>query len=129
MENIAFSNWYNQSWYAQSSPRSEAKPSRGYVAPPLDGVWATAPYLHNGSVPDLETLLDSKLRPKFWKRSFDDKDYDLTKVGWKYSVEANAKDKETYNTALLGYGNGGHTYGDVLDVEERKALMEYLKRL
>ncbi len=129
MENIAFSNWYNQSWYAQSIPRSEAKPSRGYVAPPLDGVWATAPYLHNGSVPDLETLLDSKLRPKFWKRSFDDKDYDLNKIGWKYSVEANAKDKETYNTTLLGYGNGGHTYGDILDAEERKALLEYLKRL
>lgn len=129
MENIAFSNWYNQSWYAQSSPRSEAKPSKGYVAPPLDGVWATAPYLHNGSVPDLETLLDSSKRPAFWKRSFNDKDYDFQKVGWKYSVEPTANDKQTYNTKLKGYGNGGHTYGDELEPEERRMLIEYLKTL
>lgn len=129
MENIAFSNWYNQSWYAQSSPRSEARPSAGYVAPPLDGIWVTAPYLHNGSVPDLETLLDSSKRPKFWKRSFNDHDYDLQKLGWKYTAETNTNDKETYNTTLKGYGNGGHTYGDILEEEERKALIEYLKTL
>jgi hypothetical protein len=32
------------------------------VAPPLDGIWATAPFLHNGSVPTLEELLDSRTR-------------------------------------------------------------------
>ena len=129
MENIQFSNWYTQSWYGQSAPRSEAKPSRGYVAPPLDGIWATAPYLHNGSVPTMEDLLDSTQRPKYWRRSFEDKDYDLQKMGWKYSVEANATDKQTYNTTLKGYGNGGHTYGDQMSVEERRALLEYLKQL
>jgi mono/diheme cytochrome c family protein len=129
MENIAFSNWYNQSWYAQSSPRSEAKPSPGYVAPPLDGVWATAPYLHNGSIPDMETLLDSSKRPQFWKRNFKELEYDLAKMGWKYSVEEHARGKQTYNTTLKGYGNGGHTYGDHLEEEERRALMEYLKGL
>ena len=36
------------------------EPFDGYIAPPLDGIWITAPYLHNGSVPDLETLLNSK---------------------------------------------------------------------
>jgi hypothetical protein len=55
----------------------------GYIAPPLDGIWATAPYLHNGSVPDLATLLKSSSRPTYWLRSFDDGDYDLTNVGWK----------------------------------------------
>jgi mono/diheme cytochrome c family protein len=129
MENISFSNWYTQSWYGQSSPRSEARPSRGYVAPPLDGVWATAPYLHNGSVPNLEDLLNSPQRPKYWRRNFDDKDYDVQKVGWKYSIETSATDKQTYNTTLKGYGNGGHTYGDQLDAAERKALLEYLKQL
>ncbi|NKI16817.1 hypothetical protein HCU74_05210 [Spongiibacter sp. KMU-166] len=40
----------------------------GYTAPPLYGVWATAPYLHNGSVPTIETLLNSAARPKVWRR-------------------------------------------------------------
>ena len=35
----------------------------GYQAPPLDGIWATAPYLHNGSVPTLAALLKSSTRP------------------------------------------------------------------
>jgi Cytochrome c len=129
MQNIAFSNWYNESWYGKSAPRSEARPSRGYVAPPLDGIWATAPYLHNGSVPNLEDLLNSAQRPKFWRRSFEDQDYDLEKMGWKYSVEKGDKDKQTYNTTLVGYGNGGHTFSDRLSAEERRALLEYLKEL
>ncbi|MEO0473338.1 MAG: hypothetical protein AAF206_27245, partial [Bacteroidota bacterium] len=57
MEGTGLPDWYNKSWFATSSPRSYIKPSDGYIAPPLDGVWATAPYLHNGSVPDLESLL------------------------------------------------------------------------
>jgi mono/diheme cytochrome c family protein/cytochrome c2 len=129
VKNIAFSNWYNESWYGKSAPRSEARPSRGYVAPPLDGIWATAPYLHNGSVPNLEDLLNSAQRPKFWRRSFEDQDYDLEKMGWKYSVEKGDKDKQTYNTTIIGYGNGGHTFSDKLSAEERRALLEYLKEL
>jgi len=40
----------------------------GYLAPPLYGAWATAPYLHNGSVPDLWTLLKPEERPGIWRR-------------------------------------------------------------
>ena len=40
----------------------------GYQAPPLDGIWASAPYLHNGSVPTLHALLDSKTRPSRFTR-------------------------------------------------------------
>ena len=59
----------------------------GYVATPLTGVWATAPYLHNGSVPTLAALLDSTTRPKYWSRkygtngSYDSNDYDEHAVG------------------------------------------------
>ena len=57
----------------------------GYQAPPLDGIWATAPYLHNGSVPTLYNVLNSKSRPKLYTRSFktDEADYDKERVGWK----------------------------------------------
>jgi hypothetical protein len=71
----------------------------GYQAPPLYGVWATAPYLHNGSVPNLEALFDSTKRAEIWQRhiqtevfeqgsveikGFDQRlsAFDFTKVGW-----------------------------------------------
>ena len=121
--------WYHRSWYATSEPTSHAVPSRGYIAPPLDGIWATAPYLHNGSVPTLRALLNSDERPTFWRRSFDDEDYDLDAVGWRYTVEDGPIDAKTYDTTIPGYGNGGHTYSDDLSVRERRALLEYLKSL
>jgi mono/diheme cytochrome c family protein len=126
-------SWYNNSWYAQSSAPSEMLPSLGYVAPPLDGVWATAPYLHNGSVPDLEGLLNSSSRPAFWYRKpaaqANGSDYDFDRVGWKYSLAAKGSGKNVYNTTKPGYGNAGHTYGDKLSDAERKAVIEYLKTL
>src|SRR5205823_10282737 len=42
---------YNTTWFAEEYPSSMKRV--GYQAPPLDGIWATAPYLHNGSVPTL----------------------------------------------------------------------------
>ena len=48
----------------------------GYVPPPLVGVWATAPYFHNGSVPTVEAVLNSRLRPDAWKRAQDPNAYD-----------------------------------------------------
>ena len=56
----ASSQWFATSFYGQTS-RLEPQPA--YIAPPLDGIWATAPYLHNGSVPTLAALLDSSKRP------------------------------------------------------------------
>ena len=52
---------YNSTWFGEDYPVSETM--TGYQAPPLDGIWATAPYLHNGSVPTLALLLDSTKRP------------------------------------------------------------------
>ena len=58
-------------------------PCRLPEPPPLDGIWATAPYLHNGSVPTLYDMLNSKPCPKIFTRSFKtgEEDYDKTKVG------------------------------------------------
>lgn len=124
-----YSAWYNRSWFNQK-PTAQLLPTKGYIAPPLDGIWATAPYLHNGSVPTLDDLLNSSQRPAKWSRTFDNTaDYDAVKVGWKYTIETTKTDSKTYDTSLLGYSNGGHIYGDKLTADERKAVIEYLKTL
>lgn len=124
-----FIDWFNKSWFAQGDHPAKLEPFAGYVAPPLDGIWVSAPYLHNGSVPTLEALLNSKLRPKYWSRNFDAPQYDYEKVGWKYAVATKAGSTSTYNTTLPGYGAYGHYFGDALTDAERKALIEYLKTL
>ena len=128
-QSYQFVDWFNNSWFAMGDHPARLEPFNGYIAPPLDGVWITAPYLHNGSVPDLETLLNSKERPAFWSRDFDNPEYDYTKLGWKYTVRDGADGTTVYDTRLPGYGNYGHTYGDKLSTKERKAIIEYLKTL
>ncbi|HEY4156143.1 MAG TPA: hypothetical protein VGM24_11965 [Puia sp.] len=124
-----FIAWFNNSWFAKGDHPARLEPFDGYIAPPLDGVWITAPYLHNGSVPDLETLLDSKERPKYWSRDFDNPQYNYVDPGWKYQEHSAPEGTTVYNTTLPGYGNYGHTFGDRLSSRERKALIEYLKTL
>jgi mono/diheme cytochrome c family protein len=124
-----FVNWFNQSWFTTGDHPARLEPFEGYIAPPLDGVWVTAPYLHNGSVPTLEAVLNSHLRPKYWSRDFDNPEYDYDKLGWKYKTATSAGGKSIYNTDLPGYGNHGHTFGDKLSDKERKAVLEYLKTL
>ncbi|MFK7933871.1 MAG: hypothetical protein AB8G22_10195, partial [Saprospiraceae bacterium] len=121
--------WYNKSWFATSEPKSWFEPEKGYIAPPLDGIWATAPYLHNGSVPTLYEVLDSKIRPDFWERTKDSEDYDFRMVGWQYEDKKKGKGELTYDTTLPGYDNGGHTFADSLSETDRWALVEYLKTL
>ncbi|MBX3261910.1 MAG: hypothetical protein KF782_19655 [Labilithrix sp.] len=129
-----FVAWFGDSFFGEIA---RLEPKEGYVAPPLDGVWATAPYLHNGSVPTVEALLDSSKRPAYWTRSFDSKDYDQAALGWKHRAlargkggEANAAAKKSiYDTTLPGYGNGGHLFGDALSADDRAAVIEYLKTL
>lgn len=133
------SNWqtsadslsYSNSWFGKGPYAARLEPGNGYIAPPLDGIWASAPYLHNGSVPDMQTLLDSKQRPLFWQRTFNTSDYDFQTMGWRYQKHAASKpgDTNVYDTTLPGYGNQGHTFGDDLSEEDRQAVMEYLKTL
>jgi len=139
-----FGNYYNQTWFAQEDSgwlvsEYKARPSSGYQAPPLDGIWATAPYFHNGSAPTVYHVLNSKARPRFFTRSYrTDKDaYDPANLGWKVQVLPRGADpklppheqRKVYDTTLPGRGNGGHTYGDDLTDDQRKAVIEYLKRL
>jgi hypothetical protein len=125
-----FIGWFNRSWFAQGDHPARLEPSDGYIAPPLDGIWITAPYLHNGSVPTLDALLDSRQRPVCWVRDFVHPQYDFVKVGWKYSMDtAGVATTGVYNTTLPGYGNYGHRFGDVMSAAERKAVIEYLKTL
>lgn len=121
--------WFNKSWFTQGSHPAQLVPFRGYIAPPLDGIWITAPYLHNGSVPTLEALLNSKIRPRFWSRDFDTPSYNYDSPGWEYKSEEKAINTSTYNTSLPGYGNSGHYFGDHLSGGERRSLIEYLKTL
>lgn len=121
-----FLDWYNTSWYSKGDFPAYFEPTKGYIAPPLDGIWATAPYLHNGSVPNLETLLNSNERPDFWKRS---EDYNYEEPGWKYIAFSAGAGSTIYDTSKKGYGNMGHEYGDVLTSTERRQVIEYLKTL
>lgn len=121
-------DWYNASWFAQSAPTSKLVAALGYVAPPLDGIWASAPYLHNGSVPSLAALLNSKTRPTVWKHTTP-KIYDAQKMGWQYVLPQGKHNTSFYDTTHKSYGNGGHTYGDALRDADRDAVLEYLKTL
>ncbi len=124
-----FKDWFNNGWFGDGQNALEVIAEGGYIAPPLDGIWATAPYFHNGSVPTIKDVLNSNNRPKYWSRTFDDSDYDTEKVGWRYTIENAKVNNHTYDTTIEGYGNQGHTFGDQLTSEEREALIEYLKTL
>jgi mono/diheme cytochrome c family protein len=133
--------YYNKSWFAREKGDDGYKAAMptGYQAPPLDGVWATAPYLHNGSVPTLYDMLNSKTRPKVFTRSFKtgEEDFDKIKVGWKVRILEKDADRtlsayerrKVYDTTAPGRGNQGHTFGDDLTDEQRQAVIEYLKTL
>jgi hypothetical protein len=135
----ALGEFYNTSWFAKEKPTGyKAIVTDGYQAPPLDGIWATAPYLHNGSVPTLYDVLNSKTRPNIYTRSYrtDEADYDKTKVGWKVQVLEQApatgsafERRKIYDTTQPGRGNMGHTFGDDFTEEQRRAVVEYLKTL
>lgn len=124
-----FIEWYNESWFSQGSNPGKLVAEGGYVAQPLDGIWASAPYFHNGSVPNLELVLNSKLRPPYWSRSFESTDYDSINVGWNFESQESKLNSHTYDTNLKGYGNAGHTFGDDLSDAERKCIIEYLKTI
>lgn len=134
--NAKFSTAYNASWFAQEGTGKPIRDTRGYQAPPLDGIWATAPYFHNGSVPTLAGVLNSKARPTRFTRSFGTgrEDYDTENVGWRYrrtdAEPSNAFERrKIYDTTQPGRGNGGHEYGDHFSDADRRALIEYLKSL
>ena len=101
--------------------------TQGYANHPLDGIWARAPYLHNGSVPTLRDLLDpAEARPKKFYRGYDV--FDQVKVGFVSNVAAEKGHRYfEYDTAKPGNGNGGHIYATNLAAADKDAIVEYLK--
>jgi hypothetical protein len=99
--------------------------TNGYANMPLDGLWLRAPYLHNGSVPDLRALLFPDERPAVFYRGYDV--YDWARVGFISSGPAAESEGVRFDTALKGNANAGHLYGTTLPVPDRLALIEYMK--
>lgn len=102
--------------------------TNGYVAVPLDGVWLRAPYLHNGSVPSLEELLEppDRRRASFY-RGYDV--YDPARVGFVSDGDAARHGGSLYDTQRPGNSKAGHPYGTQLGAPEKRALIEFLKTL
>ena len=97
-----------------------------YRARPLNGVWAMAPYLHNGSVPSLHDLL---LPPEQRPRTFFVGNWEFDPVNVGYAMASEAPGAVKFDTTVRGNSNAGHTYGTDLSEDDRKALIEYLKTL
>ena len=124
-----------ESWFGDYGREAYIENPGGYVAPPLDGIWATAPYLHNGSVPTLWHLLHQAQRPAVWKRTEDG--YDQAKVGLEVTTFENvpatiktpAEKREYFDTHLAGKSAAGHPFPDELTEDEKQAVLEYLKTL
>lgn len=101
----------------------------GYKARPLHGIWATAPFLHNGSIPNLYELLSPY---KERSKTFDVGSYmfDPVKVG----IVTNVANVTKFDVSLKGSANTGHIFDDMqgaigrkLSEEERYAIIEFLK--
>jgi len=108
---------------------------KAYKGRPLNGIWATAPYLHNGSVPTLYDLLlpakaldgwDDEVRPERFSVVY--REFDPNKVGF---VNRASEDRALmFETHKQGNSNAGHEYGTQdLDRDDRLNLVEYLKTL
>jgi hypothetical protein len=150
---IAHRRDYGRNWINEYGKAGDvvADPG-GYLAPPLNGVWASAPYFHNGSVPTLWHVLHPDERPVVWARTDDQNDpqgldrspeesmaadYDAERVGVAASqfdapppATASAADRHRYfDTRRFGKSATGHDFPNVLDQRERRAVLEYLKAL
>ena len=111
--------------------------SGGYVAPDLGGLWATAPYLHNGSVPTLWHLLNAEQRPERFYVGGHMLDYELMGIAggvghdgvYRYPKGYEPWSRPAlYDTREAGRSNAGHEF-HVLTEAQKRALLEYLKVL
>ncbi|HYE33985.1 hypothetical protein [Methylocaldum sp.] len=107
----------------------------GYKADVLYGIWAQAPYLHNGSVPTLWHLFRPAERPaKFVRGNIK---YDEAKVGFVWDKAPQLDEYgpgdtvhfAEHDTTLRGNSNTGHTYGSEWSDDQVRAVIEYMKTL
>jgi hypothetical protein len=114
--------------YYSITNRTDFKPPPNplaYKARRLEGIFASAPYLHNGSVRTLKELLmppDERVRTVS-KFQIGTLRYDKTEVGYR------SEGSYTFFTAKPGNKNGGHEFGTDLKPEEKELLIEFLKTL
>ncbi len=126
---------YAESWFNHYGRRAAVVDPGGYVAPPLHGVWASAPYFHNGSVPTLWHVLHPDQRPTVWRRTVDG--YDPQRVGLEIKqydrlpeeATTSAERRTYFDTHITGKSAAGHDFPAALSEAERTALLEYLKTL
>jgi mono/diheme cytochrome c family protein len=112
-------------------------PQKGYVPPPLEGIWSRWPYLHNNAIPNLCALLSPQSeRPVSYvagKAINKETDFDQECVGYPLGDQAPvawSKNKDYfYNTKLEGLSNAGHTAGINLTKVQKRELIEFLKTL
>jgi mono/diheme cytochrome c family protein len=123
----ALNSWGNRLgiWFKDSFRPA----GKGYLAMPLDGIWARAPYLHNGSVPTLRELLTppAQRSPLFYRGN---RHYDVANLGWVYQDEREDGSRALfpYDTGLDGNSNGGHPFfAD--SPEDLEDLLDYLASL
>ncbi len=110
-------------------------PKVGFKSGPLHGIWASSPYLHNGSVPTLWHMLNPAERPQKFIRG--NINYDTKNVGFKWQEEPKASDYpagenvhySAFDSTQNGNSNAGHPFGTTLPVESKWDLIEYLKTL
>ncbi len=115
-------------------PDSPTDPKIAYKGRPLQGIWATAPYLHSGAVPNLwELLLPTAQRRKdFWLGT---RELDPIDVGYQPDPSAPGNTfhfiaRDASGAVVEGNANGGHDYGNAsLTDDQRRALIEYMKTL
>ena len=115
------------------SDRIDAQSTGAYAAPPLTGLWASAPYLHNGSVPTIGELLSPSDRtPTF---QLGGHALDFSRMGLLHEAGAYPPDYAPFSNPVVfdttepGKGNQGHEYGAGLSADDKRALIEFLKQL
>jgi mono/diheme cytochrome c family protein len=112
----------------QVSGNTQTAPTNLYKARPLNGIWATGPYLHNGSVPSLAELLkqDADRVKEFYVGSWV---LDPVNVGITSVAEEGGVPMFLFSTSIVGNSNTGHNFGTTLTADQKKQLIEYLKSL
>jgi mono/diheme cytochrome c family protein len=126
---------FSTGWLGYEGQQQAIERPEGYVAPPLDGLWASAPYFHNGACPTVWHVLHPEARPAVWRRASDA--YDHARLGLTVTtfedlpadVRTAAERLEFFDARLPGKSAAGHDFPAKLDEAERDDLLEYLKTL